>query len=84
VIVTQNLRDFPEDRLDAYGIEAQHPDAFISHLFDLHPGGVVGAAQKHRASLKKPPKSVEEYLNALELHGLTQTVAELRGYASVL
>ena len=84
VIVTQNLKDFPQDRLDAYSIEAQHPDTFIRHLFDLHPGGVVGAAQKHRASLKNPPKSAEDYLNTLELHGLTQTVAELRGYATVL
>ncbi len=84
VIVTQNLKDFPQNRLDAYGMEAQHPDTFITHLFDRNPDEVVGAAQEHRASLKNPPKTVEEYLNALELHGLTQTVAELRGYASVL
>jgi predicted nucleic acid-binding protein len=84
VIVTQNLKDFPPNRLDAYGIEAQHPDTFIIHLFDLNPGGVVGAAQNHRASLKNPPKSVEDYLNTLELHGLTQTVAALRGFEAVL
>lgn len=84
VIVTQNLKDFPQDRLDAYGIEAQHPDTFIVHVFDLNPGGVVGAAQNHRASLKKPPKSVEDYLNTLEVHGLTRVVAELRGFSAVL
>jgi hypothetical protein len=84
VIVTQNLKDFPQDRLDPYGIEAQHPDTFITHLFDLHPGGVVAAARSHRASLKNPPKSVEDYWNTLELHGLTQTVTEFRGYVGVL
>ncbi len=84
VIVTRNLKDFPPDRLDPHGIEAQHPDTFIMHLFDLNPGAVVGAAQEHRASLKNPPKSVDEYLETLERLGLTQTVAELRGYASVL
>ena len=84
VIVTQNLKDFPQDRLSPHGIEAQHPDAFIAHLFDQNPGAVVGAAQEHRASLKNPPKNVDEYLSTLELHGLTQTVAALRGYASVL
>lgn len=84
VIVTHNLKDFPQENLDPYGIEAQHPDTFITHLFDLNPGAVVGAAQEHRASLKNPPKSVDEYLETLERQGLTQTVTELRGYASVL
>ncbi|MFQ5791775.1 MAG: hypothetical protein ACE5JI_14980 [Acidobacteriota bacterium] len=80
---TESLKDFPQDRLDPYGIEAQHPDAFLTHLFALNPGAVVRAAQEHRASLKNPAKSVEEYLDTLERQGLTQTVAELRGYASV-
>ena len=84
VIVTQNLKDFPQEKLQPYGIEAQHPDTFITHLFDLNAGAVVGAAQEHRASLKNPPKSVDEYLETLERQGLSQTVAELRAYASVL
>ena len=83
-VVTQNLKDFPPDKLDPYGIEAQHPDTFITHLFDLNPGAVVGAAQEHRSSLKNPPKTVDEYLDTLERQGLTQTVAGLRGFASVL
>jgi len=29
VIVTANLRDFPNEILSLHGIEAQHPDAFI-------------------------------------------------------
>ena len=84
VIVTQNLKDFPQDRLDPYGIEAQHPDTFITHLFDLHPGGVVSAARSHRATLKNPPKSAKDYLDTLELQGLTHTVSELRGYIDVI
>lgn len=84
VIVTQNLKDFPQDKLVPFGLEAQHPDAFIGHLFDRNPDQVVGAAQEHRASLKNPGRSVEEYLATLERQGLTQTVAELAQYASVL
>jgi len=84
VIVTVNLKDFPADKLALYGIEAQHPDTFIIHLMDLDAGAVVGAAQEHRASLKNPPKDVETYLATLERQELTQTVAELRRYASVL
>lgn len=84
VIVTRNLKDFPADKLAPYGIEARHPDTFIMHLFDLDAGAVVAAAQEHRTSLKNPPKDVAEYLATLERQELSQTVAELQRYASVL
>ena len=35
VIVTYNLKDFPKKIRNQYGIEAQYPDEFILHLFDL-------------------------------------------------
>src|SRR5579863_4356667 len=31
VIVTFNLKDFPEKIIKKYGIEAQHPDIFLNH-----------------------------------------------------
>ena len=43
VIVTYNLKHFPEEALAPYGIEAQHPDEFVSHLFDLDPGAVCAS-----------------------------------------
>lgn len=84
VIVTLNLKDFPRETLEPHGIEAQHPDTFVTHLFALNPGAVIIAAREHRTSLKNPPKSVGEYLDALERQGLTQTVAELRAYVGDL
>lgn len=36
VIVTQNLKDFPQEQLDPYRIEAQHPDDFALSLRDLN------------------------------------------------
>ena len=78
VIVTMNLRDFPSDVVAPFGIEAQHPDEFVLHLLDLAPDAVVAAAQDHRQSLKNPPKTLSEYLEALERQGLTQTTAVLR------
>ena len=38
VIVTCNLADFPQHVLGEFDIEAQHPDEFVLHLFDLAPG----------------------------------------------
>jgi hypothetical protein len=45
---------------------------------------VLAAARDHRQSLKNPPKSVTEYLAALEKVGLIGTVAALRPFAALL
>lgn len=37
VIVTFNQKEFPEEGLSIYGVEAQHPDVFVDNLFDLEP-----------------------------------------------
>lgn len=42
VIVTRNLRDFPPQTLDPWGIEAQHPDAFLAGLHEEHPDALAG------------------------------------------
>jgi hypothetical protein len=78
VIVTMNLRDFPDEVLQQYELEAQHPDEFILHLIDLAPDPVIDAAETHRQSLKNPPKSIEEFLASLEAQGLLQSVAAMR------
>ncbi|MCC6362388.1 MAG: PIN domain-containing protein [Bryobacterales bacterium] len=80
VIVTRNVRDFPADVLDRFGIESQHPDEFVVHLLDLAPGSVLNAVRRHRESLRNPGKTAEQYLEMLEAEGLTETVAILREY----
>lgn len=78
IIVTCNLRDFPDHVLDPYNIEAQHPDEFILQLVEIAPDVVLEAAEMHRRSLKNPPKSSEEFLVLLEAQGLPKSVAILR------
>ena len=78
LIVTFNLKDFPDSALKTYNLAAQHPDDFIVDLLDLHPAGVLEAAASHRRSLKSPPKTADEYLDTLLAQGLTQTVAVMR------
>ena len=78
VIVTNNLKDSPPEVLQKFEIETQTPDEFVMNLLDLAVEDVHEAAEAHRLSLKNPAKTVAEYLNTLELHGLVRTVAELR------
>ncbi len=84
LIVTFNLKDFPPEQLKRYNLVAQHPDDFIFDLLALHPANVCEAAANHRRSLKKPPKTVDEYLDTLLKQGLTQTVGLLREWKVVL
>jgi predicted nucleic acid-binding protein len=65
VIVTSNLRHFPAEVLDAYGLEAQHPDTFLMHQRDLAAEGFLQCARRIRRRLVNPRRTVEEYLASL-------------------
>jgi hypothetical protein len=84
VIVTFNVKDFPDTALKRYGIEAQHPDEFVRHLCDLSINQVCFAAKKQRATLKNPSLTVEKFLASLEKQGLAQVVAELKPYSDLI
>lgn len=84
VIITFNLSDFPPEVLEIYGIEAQHPDEFISHLIDLAPPLVYKAIQEIQTRLKNPPRTIDELLKTYEDLGLIKTVAALRFYQDLL
>ena len=78
MIVTYNLADFPAATLEVYEIISIHPDAFVLRLLVESPGVVLGAIRNHRARLKNPPKSIEQYLETLEQQRLFETVSALR------
>lgn len=80
IIVTFNLKDFPASALDAFGIEALHPDDFVMDMFDLNRALVLSAVTTQRSNLRKPPMSVDGYLEALLRQGMAQTVKELGKY----
>jgi len=84
VIVTANLRDFPASTLSTYGIEAQHPDAFILGLFNADPDVVFAALRELRASLKKPALTAAELLASMAHQGLTATADALGGFIDAL
>jgi predicted nucleic acid-binding protein len=84
VIVTFNLDDFPKEVLEPLGIEAQHPDEFVTHLLDLSPGLVCAAVKRQRESLKNPPKTIDELLEAFARQRLPETVTRLGQFRDLL
>jgi len=62
VIVTFNLKHFKSVALDPWGIEAQHPDVFLTHLHDLFPELVTAVVQQQAMDLQRPPLTVNELL----------------------
>ncbi|UCH26305.1 MAG: PIN domain-containing protein [Trueperaceae bacterium] len=80
VIVTQNLKDFPEDILEPLGVVALSPDRFISSLLAADVGLVCKAVRDQRLSLTKPSHTVKTLLATLESLGLEETTKTLRMY----
>jgi predicted nucleic acid-binding protein len=83
VIVTKNLKDFPSEVLDRFGITAQHPDEFLAHQFALRPSLLIRAAKEQRARWRNPPLTAEEYLDRLSAQGLVVTAEKLAAYADL-
>lgn len=84
VIVTNNLKDFPKAVLDQYEIDAQSPDIFLSHLFDLNPTAFCSAAHQQRERLQNPKHTAEEMLAIFYNQGLPLTVNKLKEVIDLL
>ena len=78
VIVTYNLKDFPKSIEKEYDIEIQHPDIFLSNIYDLHPDKAKEAFNKMVKRLKNPPKSYSEVLNTLLKSDLNRIIEKLK------
>lgn len=83
-IVTFNLKDFPEESLEPYNLRAIHPDDFITDLMGLNISAVLEATRRHRASLKNPPFTAQDYLDCLLKQRLPETVSRLRPFELLL
>ena len=84
IIVTFNLRDFPADHLEPYGIEALHPDTFVECQMTLHEGAVVTAAKAQRDNLKNPAVTADQLLETLAAQGLVVTAERLGEFKDLL
>jgi predicted nucleic acid-binding protein len=83
-IITFNLKDFPDQALQAWGVEAIHPDDFLKYQFDLNVPKVCGAAKRIRARLTAPARSAEEYVERLRLVGLPGAAERYRSCLALI
>lgn len=73
LIITNNLKDFPEEYLSTFGIKVKTPDDFLTDIIDLNHDISVQAFNKMVLSKKKPPYNEYEVLDILRNNGLIDT-----------
>ena len=78
VIVTQNLRHFPKDKLASWGIKAKSPDDFVRDQIGIDRQGVWACVQQIVDSRMRHPVTVEDVLDELARSGLVGSAAALR------
>lgn len=72
VIVTNNLRDFPENYLATFELVVKSADDFITDIIDLNQGLAVKAFNDLVANKTNPPRDHLEMLAIFRRRGLKQ------------
>lgn len=75
VIVTANLRDFPPESLDGWGIRAQPPDAFLLDQLDLDPTAAITALHRQVQAIRRPAITTDALLDHLAACGVPEFAA---------
>jgi predicted nucleic acid-binding protein len=65
VIITDNLKDFPEAALSPYNIESQAPDEFLEYLYDMFPDVMARIVIEQNADRRRPPETLNDTLERL-------------------
>jgi predicted nucleic acid-binding protein len=77
-IVTQNIRHFPKDCLQKYGVLCQTADDFLIHQYQISSGLVldkldnqaIGISQNRAAVIASPSKSAPNFSSILRAHSM--------------
>ena len=77
-IVTDNLADFPANRLEPYDIEAIDADEFLSRTFDLYHAEALAVLRQLRAHYNNPAYKPPEFVLDLTAKGLPKLAARVR------
>ncbi len=73
LIITNNLRDFPEEELAKYGLEAKSADDFLTDIIDLNKSRALEAFKELVANRRSPELDAYQVLDQFRRVGLKNT-----------
>ncbi len=73
VIVTNNIKDFPEDYLASFGLSVKTADDFLTDIIDLNSEQSIKAFREMVLNRRNPDLNEFEVLDILRKRGLRET-----------
>lgn len=73
IIVTNNVKDFPQEYLQSFGLRAKVADDFLTDVIDLNQEQAVAAFKEMVLNKRNPPLDEYEVLNRLRKIDLNDT-----------
>jgi len=73
IIVTNNLKDFPEEYLATFGLSVKSADYFLTETIDLNQEIAINSFRKLVLNRRNPDLDEFEVLDCLRRNGLTDT-----------
>jgi hypothetical protein len=65
VLVTENLKDFPESTTGRFGLIVTDQDGFLLDLLDLYPSAVLAALRGQSSRYRREPRTTDDLLTVL-------------------
>lgn len=84
VIVTDNVRDFPDDLCEPFDIQALSADDFFADVISLSPPHAIAVLRNMREALKNPEISPDRLITLCEGEAMTKTASLMYEYRSNL
>jgi len=83
-IVTFNLKDFPAEIIDKFGVDVQHPDDFLMNQLQLRQFDALEVMRKVRGRYRNPQLSAKEFIELVSRNGLPQTAQYLQTHMGLI
>ena len=80
IIVTNNIKDFPEEYLNTFGLKVKTADDFLTDIIDLNQEQAIAAFKEMVLNKKNPELDELQVLDSLRRCGLNETANYLHAF----